>query len=165
MVGGGTPCRILFWRSSKLLAKNSSLTSLDVSANYILADGTTALCAALAGNKRLKTLKLNDSAMQEAGWIALARMVEDAPSLVVLEANCNLELMRPAEIPAVAKAIASAVGRSKSPSLASTSPRRSGRMARPAACFRRCWTASRWPRSTSPAPSAGPTLARAWRNA
>ena len=52
--------------------------------------------------------------MQEAGWIALARMVEDAPSLVVLEANCNLELMRPAEIPAVAKAIASAVGRSKS---------------------------------------------------
>ena len=82
--------------------------------NYILADGTTALCAALAGNKRLKTLKLNDSAMQEAGWIALARMVEDAPSLVVLEANCNLELMRPAEIPAVAKAIASAVGRSKS---------------------------------------------------
>jgi len=98
----------------KLLAKNSSLTSLDVSANYILADGTTALCAALAGNKQLKTLKLNDSAMQEAGWIALARMVEDAPSLVVLEANCNLELMRPAEIPAVAKAIASAVGRSKS---------------------------------------------------
>ena len=97
-----------------LLRSNTTLTSLNLSANYIRDVGGRALCEALELNPNLTSLNVADSSLMLGGWQALSRLVERSTALTTLDANCNLDKMRPTDVVAAAKTFAEAVGKNRS---------------------------------------------------
>ncbi|KAL1520857.1 hypothetical protein AB1Y20_022418 [Prymnesium parvum] len=92
-----------------VMKASTSLRSLDVSDNLIGAEGAAALTAALLHRPSLTHLKMGDSALQLAGWEAVAAFVRAHASLTLLEVPSCLDASPPVG-PLDAKKAAAAFG-------------------------------------------------------